>query len=138
MHALHAYSGMQHYSTTGRVLACTSSSYPPSTYSYGALLVMQRIMSFCLLVHTLHSTRGMTDYAPIHERKEARRCGTPGVCIHHEYQHISKDVMQDILEYMHIHVLQETAASVEHIRRMVHENDGRICACIPGNALLPE
>lgn len=72
MHALHAYSGMQHYSTTGRVLACTSSSYPPSTYSYGALLVMQRIMSFCLLVHTLHSTRGMTDYAPIHERKEAR------------------------------------------------------------------
>ena len=56
MHALHAYSGMQHYSTTGRVLACTSSSYPPSTYSYGALLVMQRIMSFCLLVHTLHST----------------------------------------------------------------------------------
>ena len=24
----------------------------------------------------------MTDYALIHERKEARRCGTPGVCIH--------------------------------------------------------
>ena len=44
----------------------------------------------------------MTDYAAIHECKEARRCGTPGVCIHHEYQHISKDVMQDILEYMHI------------------------------------
>ena len=62
----------------------------------------------------------MTDYALIHERKEARRCGTPGVCIHHEYQHISKDVMQDILENMHIHALQKNS-SIRDIHRMVHE-----------------
>ena len=63
---------MQHYSTTGRVLACTSSSYPPSTYSYGALLVMQRIMSFFLLVH--HSQHSWHDRLT-HSSTSAKRHG---------------------------------------------------------------
>ena len=56
----------------------------------------------------------MTDYALIHERKEARKCGTHGIGYTTSTSISSRDATQDILEYMHIHVLQETAASVEH------------------------
>ena len=61
-HDMHAFPGT-HALVGGAEVLHTGSTYPltPSTYSYGALLVMQRTMSFFLLVHTLRSTRGMTD-----------------------------------------------------------------------------
>ena len=53
-HGMHAFLGTRALVGGAEVLH-TGSTYPltPSTYSYGALLVMQRIMFFFLLVHTL-------------------------------------------------------------------------------------